>query len=216
MIFSSVLFGDAALVELHRRDAQALLEDLGRVGSIRPRHTPADIAVVGDDHGEAEQPLPGKDRLEHEDVGQVHAAVIGVVEHDHVAGKHVIAEAFDDHVHRIGHRTEVQRDGLGLAEDAPLGVADRHGIIEHVAHDRRARRAHDGIGHVVDDGVEPRLDDGEGDGVDGAHEAGLQRRDKTAGRVGLDPRSRRNDDGRVRALDDHRSGEHTPPPPPAA
>ena len=122
--------------------------------------------MMGDDDGEALQAVPGEDRLEHEDVGQVHAAGIGIVEDEDVAGPDAVGEAVDDDIHRVRHRAEMQRDGLGLAEDPAVAVAERRRIVEHVADDRRARGAHHRPGHVVDDGVERALDDREGDRVD--------------------------------------------------
>jgi hypothetical protein len=60
----------ARLVELERRDAQALGIDLGRVRRIRSRDPAADIGVVADRAGEGEPLARVIERLEDEDVRQ--------------------------------------------------------------------------------------------------------------------------------------------------
>ncbi len=132
--------GHAPLIELGRRDTQAFLEDLGRIA--------------------------GEDRLDHEDVGQVHAAVIGIVEDDDVAGMEVTGELRQHHRHRVGHGAEMQRHRLGLGDDAALRVAQGGRIIEHVANDRRAGGPHHRVRHLVDDRIERALDHREGDRIE--------------------------------------------------
>jgi hypothetical protein len=75
------LVGAAGLVELERRDAQALGEDLGRVGRVAARHPAAHVGLVADGAGEGHQPLVYEERRDDEDVRQVHAARERVV-HD--------------------------------------------------------------------------------------------------------------------------------------
>ena len=70
-----VLLSLPAVVELHRRDAQALGVDLGGVGGIRAGDAAADVGVVADRAGEREPLALVIERLHDEDVGQVHAAV---------------------------------------------------------------------------------------------------------------------------------------------
>ena len=72
----------AAVVELEGRDAQPFLVDLGGIGSVGAGHPAADVGVVADHHRERPPLAAEEQRHEHEDVRQVHAAVVGVV-HDH-------------------------------------------------------------------------------------------------------------------------------------
>ena len=83
----------AGLVELHRRDAQPFGVDLGRVRGVRSRDAPADVGVVADRAGEREPLALVIERLEDEDVRQVHAAVERVVHDEHVARRHVVARS---------------------------------------------------------------------------------------------------------------------------
>ena len=76
----------AGLVELDRRDAQPLLPDLGGGGIIGAMGGAADIALMRA-HDGPEQPLAvGEDRHEDGQIGQMAAAMIGIVEQDDVAG----------------------------------------------------------------------------------------------------------------------------------
>ena len=79
-----VLVEHAALEQLHRRDAQAFLEDLGRGRAIAAGGDAADIEVVAERADEGDAPPVVKDRAEGEDVRQVLAAAIGVVGDDDV------------------------------------------------------------------------------------------------------------------------------------
>ena len=89
----------ARLVELHRRDAQALGVDLGRIGGVGARDAAADIDVVADGAGEGQPLALVIERLEDEDVRQVHAAVERIVHDEDVARRHVVAEVPHDRFH---------------------------------------------------------------------------------------------------------------------
>ena len=82
----------APVVEAERRNPHALLIDLGRIGGIGAGDPAADIGVVADRRGEGQAVAAVEDRLEHEDIRQMHAAVERVVHHEHVAGVDVVAE----------------------------------------------------------------------------------------------------------------------------
>ena len=114
----------ARLVELHRRDTQALGIDLGRVGGIRPRHAAADIDVVADGAGEGQPLALVEQRLDHEDVGKVHAAVERIVHDEDVAGRHVVPEVAHDRFHRSRHRAEMSRQGQALGRELAVGVGE--------------------------------------------------------------------------------------------
>ena len=73
----------ARLLDMHGRDAQALMEDLGRLAAEGARHHAADLRDMADADGEAEQLAVREERLEERVLGTVQAAAIGVVvQHD--------------------------------------------------------------------------------------------------------------------------------------
>ncbi|MNV47803.1 hypothetical protein D3C71_1396800 [compost metagenome] len=104
---------------------------------------------------------------EHEDVGQVHAALVGVVDDHRVTGREAVAVARLHRGHGFGNGAQVQRDGLGLRDHLAVAVADRGRVVHDVLDDFRARGAQHGVGDFVHDGVHRVLDHGEGDRVDG-------------------------------------------------
>src|SRR5437763_483936 len=73
------------LDDLHRRDAQALLEDLGRVGREAPDRLPADLGEVTDVRHEPEELALVEDGPHDAVLGDVRAAAVGVVVQDDVA-----------------------------------------------------------------------------------------------------------------------------------
>ena len=76
----------AGLVEFDRRDAQALLPDFGGVGIVGAMGGAADVALMRAHDGPEQPPLAGiEDRHERGEVRQMAAAVIGIVQQDHVA-----------------------------------------------------------------------------------------------------------------------------------
>ncbi len=155
----------SGLVELHRRDAQALLVDFRRhriVGAVRRA---ADVALVRA-HDGPEQPLAAiEHRHERRHVRQMAAAVIGIVHQDHVARLHV-ADAFLDRARRPGQRADMHGDVVGLRDQPRLRVADRQREIAAGVQDLRVGRAQHRFAHLGDDGAEAMLDDGAGDGID--------------------------------------------------
>ena len=156
----------AAAVQLERRNPQALLIDFRRIRGVRTRHATADIGVMADHDRECATPLIGENRHEHEHVGQMHAAVIGIVHDDDIAVMQIAAEFRQHRLHRLGDGAEVLGDGLGLRHHLSVGRAKRRGEIHHVLDDLRARDAHDGIGHVIGDRIETALDHRESDRID--------------------------------------------------
>ena len=104
---------------------------------------------------------------EHGDVGQVVAAVIGVVEQEHVAGMDVAGEGLADRAGGEGQRADVHGHVLGLGDEAARGVADAGREIAAGIQDLRIGRAQHGLAHLLDDGVQAVLHDRDGDRVDG-------------------------------------------------
>ncbi len=139
--------GLAALVQLQRRNAQALGVDLGAVGGIRAGHAPADIGVVADRGGIGDRSAArfrgGEQRLEDEDVRQVHPAVIRVVVDQDVALGDVVAEMPQHRLQRDRDGTEMARECEPLRRQPALRVAQRGTVVHDVLQ-------HAGIGGAVD------------------------------------------------------------------
>lgn len=55
-----------------------------------------------------------EDRPDHEDIGQMHAAFVGIVEDDDITLGKVIGVALHDHGHGIGYRTEMEGNSFRL------------------------------------------------------------------------------------------------------
>ena len=81
----------AAPDELHRRQAQAFLLDLGRLGGKAARHHAAGVGPVAGIRQIAPQPAAIIERPHHLDVHQMGAAEIGIVDQDDVARFEVVA-----------------------------------------------------------------------------------------------------------------------------
>ena len=145
------LVEDALVVELHRRDAQPLGIDLGRVRGVRAGDPAADIGVVADRAGEGETLALVKQRLEDEDVGQVHAAVERVVHDEDVAGRHVVPEVAHDRLHGGRHRAEMARQGQALGREPAVGVGEARRIVHVVLEHARIGRPEHGKRHLVGD-----------------------------------------------------------------
>ena len=125
----------AALVELDRRNADALAEDRGGVGRHAARHGAADIHHVAEHRGEADQFALVEDRHQHHEVVEMAdsaGAGVGIVLQDDVAGLEV-ETALLEHVGDV--RAELADDHL------PLGVADHREFVVLLADHRRHRRA---------------------------------------------------------------------------
>ena len=82
----------------------------------------ADIALMRA-HDGPEQPLVAVEyRHERGEVRQMAAAMIGIVEQDHVAGRDVL-EALLDRARRPGQRADMHRDMVGLRDQAARRVS---------------------------------------------------------------------------------------------
>lgn len=158
----------AAVVELERRDAQALLVDLRVVESHAAGHAPADVGVVRFRCGVAEQHAVHEDRLHNVDVVQVRAAVVRVIDDVDVTRLHLTGEGAEDlPEHR---RDGAQGVGLGDrdGDQLALGIAEGAEEVLRVLDELRGAGALEGEGHLVDDGLEVVLDDFHGDRIEAA------------------------------------------------
>ncbi len=136
-----------ARVELERRDAQPFGEDFGAVGGVRAGHPSARVGVVADRRRVGDGLALGEDRLEHEDVGQVHAAVIGIVQHQHVALGDIVAEVPQHRLQRHRDGAEMPGQAEPLRRRPSLRVADSGGVIHDVLQHARIGGAVDGGRH---------------------------------------------------------------------
>src|SRR5215472_11788778 len=96
-----------AVEEFERRYAQPLLVDLGRIRRVRARDPSADIGVMAYRPGPCEEFAAAENRLEDEDVRQMHAALKRVVQDEHVARLDLTGEGLPDCGHRRRHRAEM-------------------------------------------------------------------------------------------------------------
>ena len=193
-------------------DEHPFLVDVPAVGRYRARGLAADLGVMaarGDVEQDGARGLV-ENRGDHGDVGKMRAAVVGRVEHEHVARLDGIGAFLDDGLDAIAHRAQVHRDvrrvgdeiarrvengatevepfldvdGIGrvLQGDAHL-LGDRHEeVVEYLEHHRVGLGADLGLAGA-------RLDADEHQVVEPRH-VGRPTRLDHRGRVGVD------DDGR--------------------
>ena len=152
-------------IELERRDAQAFLVDLGRVRGVGPCDPAADVGVVADRGGEREPPAVVVERLEQEDVGQVHAALEGVVHDEDVARPDVLPELRDHRSERGRDRAEMARQRQALRHELAVRVAERRRVVHVVLEHARVGRAEHGERHLVGDREDRVAEQLEGDRV---------------------------------------------------
>src|SRR3954449_902457 len=159
----------AGIVESDRRDTQPLLPDLGGRRIIATMGAAADIALVRAHDGPEQTLAIGEYRDEYRHIGQMTAAMIGVVEQDHVAGLDVL-EALLDRNRRPRQCADMDRQMIGLCDQAGVGVADRQRKISAGIEDLRIGGAKHGFAHLFHNRTEAMLDDGARDGIDlGGH-----------------------------------------------
>ena len=99
------------------------------------------------------------DRLDDEDVLQVHAPVEGVVHDEDVTGADAVAVVPEQRVHRGRDRAEVEGDADGLGDRLAPRVAERGREVHAVADDGRVRGADDRRRHLVRDRLQRVRDD---------------------------------------------------------
>ena len=120
---------------------------------------------MADHHREGMPFAAEEDRHEHEDIRQMHAAVIGIVHDDDVAVVKIALEFRQHRRHGFRYRAEMLGDGLGLRHHLAVAGAKRRGEIHDVLDDLGARDPDHGVGHVVGDRIQPALDDRKGDRI---------------------------------------------------
>jgi hypothetical protein len=163
----------AALVELHRRQAQALLLDLGGVGREAAGDHAADVGPVAGVGEPAEEAAGAEERLDELHVHEVRAAEVGIVEDVDVALLRrpcpALADGVDHGGHGVLHRADEDRQAqLPLRDQlAGVGGVEAVGAVVRLGDHGAEGGAGERQVHLVADLDEAVADDGEGDGVEG-------------------------------------------------
>ena len=141
--------------------------DLGRIRRVRARHTPADIDVVADHGGKGHMRALVKNRFEHEQIRQVHAAGIGVVQAEDIALAYAVAIFLHHGPKGAGNRAQMPRQSQALRHQPAAGVAEGGGKVHVVLEDAGIGGAHHGQRHLIGDRVHGILEELEQHGVAG-------------------------------------------------
>ena len=156
----------AALDEAHAGDDEAFLVDLARDADAAGRAA-ADIDVMGDVGHVAEQRALVEDRRDERDVVQVHAALVGIVDQDAVAGLQALgAVGADGARHQVGQRAQVGGLGEGLGDGAQLAIEEGAREVAARLDVGRVGGAAERGAHLLGDGEQPVADDLEANGID--------------------------------------------------
>ena len=135
------------------------------VGRHRARRDAADVGMVGARRGEEEQAAVVEDRHHHRDVGQVRAAIIGVVEGVDVALAHLLAAQLQDGAHRFAHRAQMDGHVRGVGDQVAVGIEDGAGEVEPLLDVDRVGGVLERDAHLLGDGHEQIVEDLEQDRV---------------------------------------------------
>src|SRR3546814_990438 len=84
-------------------------------------------------------------RDEHENIRQMHPALIGIIQYHGIARLEIIAKALEHFVHGLGNRPQMQGYRFRLGDHSSPTIADRRRIVHDVLDDLGARRAQDGV-----------------------------------------------------------------------
>jgi len=161
--------GLAGVHQLHRRQDQALGEDLRVVRCLGAGDLAADVDVVRDGRGDRDEIAPDEDRAEQHDVGRVRAALVGIVGDVDVAGLPAGQRVRRDHVPEGGrHDAELGGDGARLRQHLALRSEEAAGIVVHVPDDRGIGGAPQRHRHLLGDADQRLLEDVAVDRVDRA------------------------------------------------
>ena len=135
-----VLANLAAPDELHRRQAQALLHDLGRRRGKAARHHAPGIRPMAGIREIAPQAAAIIERPHHLDVHQVGAAEIGVIDQDHVARFEVAAPLDDRLGGELHHPDKYRQSEFPLGDDfAGHAIVDAVRAVKSFGDDWRER-----------------------------------------------------------------------------
>ncbi len=152
----------------------------GAFDVVAARRAAAGVGVMALDRCDQHALAVVEDRREDVVVGQVAAAVVGVVRDQHVAVEEaVLAEELDGEAHRQRGREHELRDADGQRGELPARVEDRGVALVRLVQDRRRGGEAHVRRHLVADGLERPEDDLAGDRVGGLAPASVAGRDRT-------------------------------------
>src|SRR5215471_3580734 len=120
----NIVAQSAALVELDGWDPQPFLPDFGGFWIVSTVGSTANIALMCPYDGPEQAPSLIEDRHEGGKIGKMAAAIIGIVHEHHVAGGNV-REARLDRARSPRQRPNMDRDVIGLRDQAVLRITDR-------------------------------------------------------------------------------------------
>ena len=154
----------ARRVEPHRRQPQALAEDLGG-GAVAAGGGAADVRPVGAHAGEAEERALVEGRRHHVHVGQVAAAEVGIVVDEDVARRER-ARGADHRLHGERHRAEMDRQVRALRHHLAGDVEEAAGVVARHLEERRVGGLGEHHLHLLGGAVERVLHHLEGGGIE--------------------------------------------------
>ena len=146
--------------EKDRRQSQAFLKHLGRGRCERTDHHAADLGEMGNDRRIGDEFAVVVDRLDHQMLGHMTAAPVGVVVDHHVAWRknaatEFLKQAFDG----IDDRSELRGAIFALRQQLPVAVEQRARKITRLVEDRRISGAHHRGAHLAADVHQGVVDD---------------------------------------------------------
>ncbi len=156
----------AAIIKPQRGDADAFLPDVGGGGVVGAVRRAADIALMGAVDRPEARPLAGEHRHEDGQIGEMVAAVIGVVEQKDVARVNIVGKKLGHRLGRVGQCADMDRHMLGLGDQPAVEAADRGRKVAARIEDLRIRCAQHGLAHLFDDRQEAMPNDRRHDRID--------------------------------------------------
>src|SRR5437773_11719122 len=90
-----IVAGTSGLIQLDRRDTNAFLINLPRCRIVGTMGAAADVALVRAHDSPEQTSVAIEYRYEGREIGQMAAAIIGIVEQDDVAGRNILEPLFD-------------------------------------------------------------------------------------------------------------------------
>ena len=162
------------LDQLERVNIDTLLLDARGLGAHRAWRDAADIGVMPARRHE-EQNLGaafGEHRGHHGDVGKMRAAVIGRVQHPHIAGREIAADLAPHGLDAAVHRAEMHRDMRGVGDEPAVAIEDGAGEVEPLLDVDRARGVLQRIAHLLGNRGEALVEHFEQHWIDAGAERG--------------------------------------------
>ena len=158
----------AALLDLDRGDAHALVEDLGGLAGEAAGDHAAHLRHVADGDGVAHELAPVEHGLDEGVLGRVHAAPVRVVVDDDIAFLDLVVGDL------LGRGLQDQRQAadlrgveLGDPDQVAARVAEAAGEVQALVEDGRVGGLHHRDAHLAADGHHRGIDDVHGDHVHG-------------------------------------------------